>query len=440
MKRAKKQKLGLVSLTALVTGNMIGSGIFILPADLARIGSISLFSWIFTACGAFLLALVFSKMSSVIPKTGGPYSYATSGFGEFLGFQTAYVYWIAIWVGNASIALALAGYLRIFLPQIANPVVNVTLAIGVIWLFTLINITGIRSIGLTQVVTTICKLLPLLALIIFGWEYFHPEYLTNFFNITQQPNFTAFSHAASLTLWAFIGVESATVPAGSTENPRRDIPLATLFGTVIATIFYIAISTIVMGIVPASELANSTAPVAAAAAVVFGHWGLWMVALGAIISCCGTLNGWILVQGQIALAAADDKLFPHIFAKCNKVNMPVWNLLITAVLMSVLLLLTNSPNLVDQLQMLILVAITGTLIVYFYTAMAEIVWIMRNDAEHKMEKAHVIIALFAAVYAAWAFFGSGKNVVFYVTMLLFSSVPCYALVAWGKRRRKDVSG
>lgn len=379
-------------------------------------------------------------MSSVIPKTGGPYPYVEVNFGEFMGFQTAYIYWVAVLVGNASVVLALLSYLCVFFPQLAKPAYSLTVTIGSVWLFTLINITGIRSIGATQVVTTICKLLPLLALVLFGWGYFHPEYLTSSFNVTGTPHFSAFSRAAALTMWAFIGLESATIPAAASDNPKRNIPLATLLGVTIAAIFYAAVSAIVMGVVPNAVLVNSPAPIAAAAGIVFGPWGQWLVTIGAIISCCGTLNGWILVQGQIGMAAADDGLFPHLFSRRNKADMPTWSLIITSVLISILLLLTNAPNLVDQVQTLILVAITGSLIAYFYTTIAEVIWLIRHELHSKISKLHMLIALLAGLYSLWAFFGSGKSLVFYVAMLLFSSFPLYALVVWRKRHRKDLLG
>ena len=256
----KPGKLGLCMLTTLVAGNMIGSGIFLLPSSLASIGSISLLSWCFTAVGAFLLAIVFSKMSLLVPKTGGPYAYAQAGFGQYIGFQTAYNYWVAIWVGNAAIALAMVGYLVVFFPGLHNPLASCLCAIAVLWLLTLVNIVGVRSAGMLQLVTTILKFLPLLLIALLGWTYFHPSYLTHSFNISGHSNFRAFSHAATLTMWTFIGVESATVPAASVDNPRRNIPLATLFGTLIAAVIYIASSTALMGMLPANVLAASSAP------------------------------------------------------------------------------------------------------------------------------------------------------------------------------------
>lgn len=435
----KKQKLGLFTLTSLVAGNMIGSGVFILPADLARVGSISLLSWGFTALGAFLLALVFSKMGSIHPKTGGPHVYASSCFGEFMGFQTAYTYWIAVWVGNTAVAIALMGYLRVFFPMLANPHLETAVVIGLVWLLTLVNITGIRTAGAVQLVTTILKFVPLVVVAILGILFFHPEYLTQSFNVSGKSNFSAFSYATTLTLWAFIGVESAAVPAASVENPRRNIPLATLFGTLIAAILYIISSTAVMAMVPLGELANSTSPFAAAAKAVLGNWGALFIAAGAAISCFGGLNGWILIQGQVAMAAADDGLFPRLFSLRNRANAPVWSLIITSALMSVLLLITSDPNLVNQFQLLILVAGTGSLIAYFYTAIAAMVWSV-SHGRSKAEKAFLVVAMLAGIYAFWALFGSGKNIIFYVMMLLFSSLPFYVLMMWGRRRREEILG
>lgn len=424
-------KLGLWTLTALVAGNMIGSGIFLLPASLASIGSISLLSWCFTAVGAFLLALVFSKMSLLVPKTGGPYAYAQAGFGDFIGFQTAYNYWIAIFVGNAAIVIAMVGYLTVFWSALQNPLFACAVALATIWFLTMVNIVGVRSAGFIQLITTILKFIPILVVAIFGWWYFHPEYLTSAFNISGASNFSALSSAAAMTLWAFIGLESATIPSANVENPTRNIPLATLLGTLLATVTYIASSTAIMGMIPAQILAQSTSPFAAAAEVILGPWGKWLIAAGAAIACFGCLNGWTLLQGQVAMAAADDKLFPAIFAKRNKAGVPVWGLVITSSLLSILLLLTASPQLIKQFEFIILLAVLASLIPYFYTAIAEIILVKNLTMPHK--KLHILIALTASVYAFWALFSSGTDIVFYGSMLVYSSLPIYALVAWQKR-------
>jgi len=423
--QTKKNKLGLCALTALVAGNMIGSGIFMLPSDLARLGSISLFSWVATTFGAFCLALVFSKMSLLIPKSGGPYAYVQAGFGDFIGFQTAYYYWIAIWVGNCGIIVALIGYLRVFFPELANAGLGTMVGLAIVWVITAINLAGVHTAGKVQLITTILKLIPILLIAIFGWWYIHPEYFTESFNVTGKSDFSAFSHGATLTLWAFLGVESATIPAASVDNPTRNIPLATLLGTAIAAIAYIASSAAIMGMLPASVLAEAVSPFAAAAKIIFGQWGEWIIAAGACISCIGVLNGWILVQGQIPMAAADDNLFPKIFAKRNKHDVPMWGLIITSFFISLFLWLSRSSDLVNQFQLIILIAATTTLVAYLYTAIAEIILLPKK---HNKNIFNVIIALLAAIYSFWALFSSGMDIVFYVTMLIFTGIPVYIWV------------
>ncbi len=416
-------------LTTLVAGNVIGSGVFLLPSSLASFGSIGLLAWIFTSVGALLLAGVFSRMSILVPKTGGPYAFARAGYGEFVGLQMAFNYWVALWVGNAAIAVALVGYLRVFFPVLKNEYAGCLVAIGAIWFFVLVNISGIRRAGAMQVITTFFKLLPIVAIGIMGWHYFHPAFLTQNFNVSGQPGFSAFTSAATLTLWSFIGLESATIPASSVENPKRNIPLATMLGTGLAAVVYIASATAIMGMIPNSLLQHSTSPYADAAMVIFGPIGRWVIAIGAIISCMGALNGWVLLQGQVAMAAADDGLFPKIFAARNRQGIPAKGLTITSVLISILLFMTTNKSLLAQFNLIILTATLASLIPYFYTAIAEIV-LRREHVKSKTQRVQLGLAMLAAAYAFWTIFGAGQQIVFYGAILLFTSVPFYAMMRW----------
>lgn len=429
----KQQKLGLWMLTALVTGNMIGSGIFLLPASLAAYGSISLLSWIATAAGALLIALVFAKLANVMPLIGGPYAYCREAFGDFVGFQMAYNYWIALWVGNAAIVVALTGYLSFFWPILAkNALWSCLISISLVWLMTLINILGVRHAGIFQLWTTILKLIPLLLIALVGIFYVHPHFLSAF-NLSGQSNLSAFSGAATLTLWSFIGLESASVPAGHVDNPNRTIPKATILGVMITTVVYILSSIAVMGVMPLTELAHSNAPYADAAYIMFGPIGSTLVAVGAVISCLGALNGWILLQGQIPLAAAQDKLFPSVFLKKSKNGTPVVGLVISSVLISLLLLMTLNHSLVKQFTIIILLATLASLIPYFLTTMSELVIFFKYpDLFKKGRKlfGSVIIAILAGIYSFWVIIGSGKETVFYGTLLLLSSAPVYVWMKW----------
>lgn len=429
--KSKKTKLGLWMLTTLVAGNMIGSGVFLLPSSLASFGSIGLVAWVFTAVGAMLLAGVFARMSILVPKTGGPYAFARAAYGEFVGLQTAFNYWVALWVGNAAIALAFVGYLRVFFPVLENQYYTCFAAIAAVWFFVFVNMLGVRKAGALQIITTVCKLIPILLISILGWKYFHPSYLMGAnFNVTGHSSFSALSGAATLTLWAFIGLESATVPADSVDNPKRNIPIATMLGTGIAAVVYLASGTAIMGMIPIHELQNSTSPFADAAMIIFGPWGQWLIAVGAIVSCLGALNGWVLLQGQVAMAAADDRLFPKIFAKRNKMGVPVAGLVITTILISGLLLLTSSKSLLQQFNLVILTATLASLIPYFYTAIAEIVLRRNTTSTSFAEHTRVFLAGLTALYAFWTIFGAGQQIVFYGAILLFASVPVYAVMRW----------
>src|SRR5690242_18568326 len=261
--------MGLWMATALVVGNMIGSGVFLLPSSLAgAAGPVSIVAWVFTGIGAMLLALVFARLGRTFPRTGGPYVYARRAFGDFIGFQTAWGYWIAAWAGNAAIAVAFVGYLAVFWPQVGTDnLLAAIVGIGVIWLLTAVNVMGTRETGVVQVITTILKFVPLAIIGVIGLFFVKSSNLTPF---APHGTFSAISAAAPLTLWAFIGLESAAVAAGEVRDPERNVPRATMYGTLATTVVYILGTVAVMGVIPATVLANSTSPFADAAGVMFG--------------------------------------------------------------------------------------------------------------------------------------------------------------------------
>lgn len=431
----KEKKLGVVSLTALVAGNMIGSGVFLLPSTMARLGSLSLLSWIFTGICSLFLSFVFFRLGKAMPKTGGPYAYAKEGLGNALGFQTAYCYWINVWVGNAAIALAGVGYLSIFFPSLANPWTACLVSILVVWFFTLINLRGVYTAGIVQSVTTLLKLIPIFLIGFLGWFFIHPEYITQSLNVSspQVSNFSVITQGATLTLWAFIGLESASVPAGSVHNPSKTIPTATILGTIIATVAYITCSIVIMGVVPNDVLQNSLFPFADAIQLIMGDWGKWIVAAGAVISCFGALNGWILLQGQVPMAAAEDQLFLKIFSKKNKHGVPTYGLVFTSVLITLLLLLTSSPDLIEQYKLIILIATLATLISYFYTPISEIILIKRKELP--ASKTAIFGSAVAIAYSFWAIVGSGTDVLAYGALLILISIPLYIFVQKGNDKK-----
>ena len=421
------QPLGLWTLTALVVGNMIGSGIFLLPSTLSLIGTISLWSWSVTGLGSLFLAYLFMGLSRALPKVGGPYAYVHDSAGSFLGFQSAYCYWLAIWIGNAAIALAGVGYMGLFWPALQSSHLACWAAIAIIWLFTVINCFGVYLSGQIQLITTILKILPLLLIALLGWHSVHGQYYTDYWNVTmpKQSNLSAFSLGAALTLWAFIGLESATVPADRVKNPSKTIPRATLLGTLIAIFLYISSSIVIMGMIPANSLQQNTFPFAAAAQMIVGSIGGDLVAAGAIIACLGCLNGWILLQGQVPMSAAQDGLFPAVFARRNRGKTPVWGIIISSVLITLLLLMTLSNSLIKQFETIILLAVFATLVPYFYTALCACIF---KDKFSPKNKWFMAIAAIAVIYTGWMIFTVGERTLVLGALLLLSSVPIFLFI------------
>ena len=424
------KSLGFWTLTALVAGNMIGSGIFMLPAALATFGSIGIFAWIVTAVGTMILAIVFARLSRLLPRTGGPYAYCREAYGDFIGFQVAYNYWIALWVGNAAIVVTLVSYLGVFWPELnTNSWLSFGVSLGFIWVITFINVLGVKEAGRTQIITTILKLLPLLLIATIGLFFINKNYLLQF-NVSGKSNFSALTGAATLTMWAFIGFESATVPAEYVINPRKNIPRATIVGTSIAAVVYILSTLSVMGIMPMEQLAHSSSPFADAAKLMFGPWAHWVIAAAAVIACFGTLNGWILMQGQIPLAAAKDGLFPKHFEKVNAAGSPVVGLIVSSLLITVLLIMRYGASLVDQFMTISLLATLASLIPYIYTSVAELMLFVREREKFNPKRltTSAILAMLAFAYTYWLIYGAGLQIVFYGVLLLLSSIPVYLLL------------
>ena len=329
--------IGFWTAVALVMGNMIGSGVFLLPASLAPYGGLSLVGWVVSTAGAVLLALVFARLARFNPAAGGPYAYTRQAFGDLAGFLVAWGYWISVWCSNAALAVAFVGYLDPFMPGIVrNPFSAAVLAVGTLWLLTAVNVSGVRTAGRVQVVTTAIKILPLALVGIAGLFFLDRSH----FAIAHADS-RAFARGvtatATLTLWAFLGLESATIPAGAIRNPERTIPRATIVGTLLAGIIYIVSTVGVMGVLAPATLGQTTAPYAEAARALAGDRAAAVIALGAAISCFGALNGWILIVGQLPMAVAQDGLFPRIFARLSPRGTPVAGLVIGGILATLLI-------------------------------------------------------------------------------------------------------
>jgi basic amino acid/polyamine antiporter, APA family len=425
--------IGLVTAIALVVGNMIGSGLFLLPASLAPWGPAALLGWGISAIGALALALVFARLARAWPRSGGPYAFARAAFGDRIGFVVAWSYWVSIWCATAAIAIAFAGYLGSLWPAATStPLHSMLTALAALWTCTLTNAFGVRSAGGMQVLTTLLKLLPLAALVVFAapsvetfaWRPFNPSG----FDL-----WTVASTTAALTLWSFLGIESATNLAQDVRDPTRNVPRATLIGTMLAIGVTIAACTVVAGIVPGTQLAASTAPFADAAMRLWGAGFGHAFAATAVVACFGALNGWVLVQGQLPLAAARDQVFPAAFARTDERGTPQSGLVIGSVLASLLVLANYRKDLVGLFTFSILLSTAATLLPYVVCSAAELRRLTRADARGGMRDAlGGTIAAFALVFSLFAMAGTGIESLAWGLVLVGAGLPVYL---WARARR-----
>ena len=408
-------------------GNMIGSGVFLLPASLAPFGGLALGGWAFSTIGAVLLALVFAHLARFNPATGGMYAYTRQAFGDVPGFLVAWGYWISVWSADGALAIAFVGYLHPFIPSVVdNPAAAALLAIGVTWLLTFVNITGVRNAARMQIVTTGLKILPLVVIGIAGFVHFNPAHFA-VANTGVVPVAAGITSCATLTLFALLGIECATIPADEVEDPNRTIPRATVVGTLLTAAIYIVSTVGLMSLVAPDVLSHSTAPFADAARILVGDRFAALIAIGAAISCFGALNGWILIVGQVPLAAARDGLFPAIFARMSSRGTPAVGMIIGAILTTGLIAMNSSRGLVQLYTFIILLATLSTLVPYAFCSLAAFV-IARQDPRGRLTAGTRFVCAGAFAYSLWAIGGAGADVVYWGFLLLMVGLPVYVLV------------
>ena len=408
--------LGLWSATALVVGSMIGSGVFLLPAALAPYGGVSLIGWSITLAGAMALALTFAQLSMRWPQTGGPYVFARKAFGDVPGFLVAWSYWVSIWCANAAIAVAFAGSLGALFPALtATPLRAAACALGGLWLCAGINLLGVREAGRVQLVLTVLKFLPLLVFAGIAVWFVEPAQFQPFNRSTASMP-AAINATVALTLWALLGLEAATVPAGAIDQPERTIPRATVVGTLLAGSVTVLAVSAVLGLLPAAALQDSAAPMADAAAALWGPWAGIGIAVVAAVSCLGALNGWVLLSAQVPFAAARDGMLPQHFARLDPRGTPVFGVVASSLLASLLIMANYSRSLVSLFTFSILLSTAATLLPYFVGSAA---WLLRGDGRGRL------VAALALSYSAYDLFGAGTEALAWGGVLLLAGLPIY---------------
>ena len=427
-----KKQLGLWTSTSLVVGNMIGAGVFMMPAALAKFGGISLLGWVCSAIGAFLIAKVFAHLSKLLPAAdGGPYAYSQKGLGDFAGFLVAWGYLVSVWCTNAAITVSFISALSTFIPALAtNPYLAIGTGLATIWFLSWINSLGILTSGILQLITTILKNVPIVLIVLVGlfyiqWNNFLP------FTASGTSTIAAITATTTFTFFAFLGIECATIPSGSVANSATTVAKATTLGTLIATLVYILGTVSVMGMIPAAALKNSVTPFADAAVIIWGQGAKYWVSAGVAISAFGALNGYILIQGQLPYAVAKDQLFPQIFMRKNDKGVPVYGIVISSIFVSVFMAMNYTKGLAEQFQFLILLTTSTILIPYIFCTASYLLMRLRVVGITKnIFTGAIVLAALTFLFCIWIMLGLGYETVFWGFVLTMSSVPIYVFAIW----------
>lgn len=413
---------------------MIGSGIFTLPSVLAQFGGISLLGWLVAAIGAWVLAYLMSALSKVIPETGGSYAYTKAAFGELPAFVVAWGFWLSMWSTNAAIALTFSGYFGVFFPEISHSSwFSVTVALLAIWGLTLLNSLSIRSSGNLQVVTTLLKALPILV-VAFGGIFFID--LDNFipFNTSEVSSIQAITTSSVLCFYAFMGIESATIPAENIQQPQKTISKGTKIGVGSVIFLYLFSSFSLFGVLSPGQVAQSQAPFSDAANLIFGvNTGYW-VAAGTCIASFGALNGWILLQGQIPYSMAKDGLLPKALAYKNPTGAPSVGVVVSSLMITILLLFNQSKGFSGLYEFMVLLTTTTSLAFYFGAVLAYAYFSYTGQLGFKRDWKSRVYSLLGLGFTAWIFFGAGWDSVLLGVLALALGVPVFL---WSKRKRDE---
>jgi APA family basic amino acid/polyamine antiporter len=437
-------KLGLTSSTTLVVGSIIGTGIFTMPAVMAGAGMVSILTLGVISVCAVLLAIMFGQLTRRIPTSdGGLYAYARHEFGDFAGFLTAWCYWITCWAGNAAIVASWVLYVE-SLFGISNPSTwtNLLIAMTGLWIPALVNLGGIRGMAWFQNITVVLKYLPLLLVGVVGWFFVQSS---NFppFNNSGGTLWDAISIASGVALFSFIGVECAAIAAGRVKNPRRNVGRASVIGTAASAFVYLAVTAAVMGLVPHDALAQDGAPFVAAFNAMFGDasWVGKGVALVAVISGIGALNGWTMVTAEMPFVAAKDGMFPKQFALVSRRGAPWFGIVVSTVVASLLMAYSYAGGTLGLkvFTYLVSLSVVTVAIPYFISAAAQLAFLVsrRRTVQGTRLARDLAICLASLLFSLWVTAASGYQAVYQAIILLLIGIPLYSLLK-ASRERKDL--
>ena len=427
MEIEQPKKMTLMQLTFIVAVNMMGSGIIMLPTNMAQVGAISLLSWLVTAVGSMAIAYGFAQAGLLNERPGGMSAYAEDAYGKPGYFLVFFLYFLSLAIGNVAIAISAVGYLASFFPWLSGtPIATCVGVIALLWLTTVANFGGPGLTGRIGSVTVWGVIIPVGLLSIIGWLWFKPETFAEAWNPNKLSLLEGMGSSIALTLWAFLGMESAAQNSAAVEDPKRNVPLACMFGTLGAAVIYILSTTVIQGIVPNAELAKSTGPFGLAYAQMFNPTVGSIIMALAVLACLGSLLGWQFTIAQTAKSAADERMFPTFFSKVNQLGAPVTGMIILGVAQTLLALSTISPTLSKQFSALVNLAVVTNVVPYIIALSALMVMMQAAKVPQQKYRLNVAVVSVALLYSLYAIYASGKDAVLGGMLVI-----ALAFIIWG---------
>jgi putrescine:ornithine antiporter len=425
-----QKKMSLMQLTVIVAVNMMGSGIIMLPTNMAKVGAISLLSWGVTALGSMAIAYGFAQAGVLNQRSGGMSAYAEEAYGKDGFFLVFYLYFFSLAIGNVAIAISAVGYLATFFPSMsATPIATCISVIGLIWLTTVANFGGPKVTGRIGSITVWGVIIPVAGLSLIGWFWFNSSTFAAAWNPQGLGILEGVNSSIALTLWAFLGMESAAQNSSAVENPKRNVPLACMLGTLGAAVIYILSTTVIQGIVPNADLAASTGPFGLVYARMFNPTiGSIIMAL-AVMACLGSLLGWQFTIAQTAKSAAEDRMFPSLFQRVAASGAPIAGMAVMGIVQSAMALSTISPSLSEQFSVLVNLAVVTNVIPYIIALSALIVMMKKAAVPESAYRRNVVVAVIAMLYSTFAIYASGASAVLGGTVVMALGFVIFGFLA-----------
>lgn len=433
------KKMSVFQLTSIVAANMLGAGIIMLPSQLAQVGTISILSWIITVLGSLTLAYIFAQCGLFTKKAGGLGGYVEYAFGRTGHFMANYSYAVSLVIANVAIAISIVGYGAVLFDVHLSPLEVSLATIVLLMVAALVNVRGNKSTGRISNITIWGTMLPVLFIGVFGWFWFDPEMFVSVWNPQELPVFDAVSQSISLTLWGFLGFESAAANADAVENPKKNVPIATFFGTLAVAVVYIVSTNIMAGIIPNIELVNSTAPFGLVFAYMFnGTVGKIVMALMAV-SCFGAIMGWQFTLSRVFKSCAEAGFFPKVFARVNRVDSPVRGIIILLALQGILALMTTDESLNEQFAQLVNLAVVTNVFPYILCCVAVNKMLSIEGATMGLRRLIYAMSAVAITYDSYAIYACGEvPIQGGLAVIIFGYAAYQAAFHWRPRLVKAV--